>query len=86
MSVSYFTQELCNCVISKMASHFGFCPLVELAHTFGSGTGAHFFLNTPKYQNPSSNEFMLSMVTGVLDMTLLYCFVCEVDGGMSWKR
>ena len=26
MSVSYFTQELCNCVISKMATggHFGF--------------------------------------------------------------
>ena len=80
MSVSYFTQELCNCVISKMAAsgYFGLCPLVEFAHTFGTGRGAHFFLNTPKYQNPSSNELMLSMVTGVLDMTLLsvYLFVC----------
>ena len=50
MSVSYFTQELCNCVISKMATsgHFGFCPLVEFAHTFGRGIGAHFFSKYPK--------------------------------------
>ena len=58
MSVSYFTQELCNCVISKMATsgHFGFCPLVELAHTFGRGTGAHFFSKHPKVPKSTLNQ------------------------------
>ena len=52
--------------------HFGFWPLLGLAHTFARGTGAQFFLNTSKYPNPLSNLPLLSVVTGGPNMTLLY--------------
>ena len=58
---------------SKMAAggHFGFWPLLGLAHTFARGIGAQFFLNTSKYPNPLSNLPLLSVVTGGPNMTLL---------------
>ena len=52
--------------------HFGFCPLLGLAHTFARGIGAQFCLNTSKYPNPLSNLPLLSVVTGGPNMTLLY--------------
>ena len=51
--------------------HFGFWPLLGLAHTFTRGIGAQFFLNTSKYPNPLSNLPLLSVVTGGPNMTLL---------------
>ena len=51
--------------------HFGFWPLLGLAHTFARGIGAQFFLNTSKYPNPLSNLPLLSVVTGGPNMTLL---------------
>ena len=73
MFLSHSTQEIHNFAIFKMAAggHFGFCPLAENAHTFGRGIGAHFLLNAPRYQNPPSNQPLLSMVTGPLILTLL---------------
>ena len=58
---------------SKMAAsgHFGFWPLLGLAHTFARGIGAQFFSNTSKYPNPLSNLPLLSVVTGGPNMTLL---------------
>ena len=52
-------------------SHFGFWPLLGLAHTFARGIGAQFVLNTSKYPNPLSNLPLLSVVTGGPNMTLL---------------
>ena len=62
--------------------HFGFWPLLGLAHTFARGIGAKFFLNTSKYPNPLSNLPLLSVVTGGPNMTLLLsglkiCFTSE---------
>ena len=51
--------------------HFGFWPLLGLAHTFARGIGAQFFSNTSKYPNPLSNLPLLSVVTGGPNMTLL---------------
>ena len=54
----------------KIADFSKFWPLLGLVHTFARGIGAHFVLNTSKYQNPLSNLHLLSVVTGG-HMTLL---------------
>ena len=58
--------------------HFGFWPLLGLAHTFARGIGAQFFLNTSKYPNPLSNLPLLSVVTGGPNMTLLIISLYDV--------
>ena len=52
-------------------SHFGFWPLLAVAHTFTRDMGAYFFLNVTKYPNPLLNLPLLSVVTGGPNMTLL---------------
>ena len=66
-------QKLCKFVNSKMAAggHFEFGGLLELAHTFGRGIGAQFFLNVLRYPNQLSNLPLQKMVTKVPNMTLL---------------
>ena len=59
--------------------HFGFWPLLGLAHTFARGIGAQFYLNTSKYPNPLSNLPLLSVVTGGPNMTLLKGIACEIS-------
>ena len=51
--------------------HFGFWPLLGLAHTFCEGHRGSIFLNTSKYPNPLSNLPLLSVVTGGPNMTVL---------------
>ena len=60
--------------------HFGFWPLLGLAHTFARGIGAQFLLNTSKYPNPLSNLPLLSVVTGGQNMTLLYVIDHRITG------
>ena len=63
-------QLISDFIIFKMAAddHFGFWPLVGLAHTFARGIGGHFLLHTSTCPNPLSN---LPLLSGGPNMTLL---------------
>ena len=50
---------------------FGFWPLQNSTAILARVMGAHFFLNTPKSLNQVSNITMLSVVTGLPNITQL---------------